>query len=778
MTILVYFRLATISCCYHVGVEAVSILSSRMAMMNVHVQDTVDEDTWPPDQPKEYTPLLLIQHQEQRTKEQDNEMAKLIQTGDIDLIATGELLCKRQKQESHKAIQHVLNTSTVTKEVAEILTPLERSDGLKFVLIEGAPGIGKSVLLKHIAFQWGQKVLLPKFKIVLLVCLRDPNMRYITSIGDLLQLFCEGGAKAKEISTACSDYLLANGGKETIFLFDGYDEFPEDLRKSSFIAKILNRRVLPHCGLVVSSRPHASVHLRKKASVRIDIVGFTEQERQRYIEQSVKGNPHQIKELTQYLHHHPTISNICFAPLNITILLFLYQLGIPLPNNSTELHHHFICQTICRHLAKCGHPLNNAIADLKTLPEPYMKIVKQLARLSLEALNDNKLVFTSEDIEAACPDILASPEAINGFGLLQAVQNFGLTGKTMTFNFLHLTIQEYLAAHYIITDFQQDEELHLLRDQFWSDLHANMFTIYVTLTKGQRSAFKKFLSGGDDKIAISNEFLCNQLKCFHLYHCFKEAEDYKMCKSIEDAAIFSKKEIKLRDTTLSATNLGCVSLFLTSSSHKQWVNLNFCASYIQDHGLHIIHNYLNHSNITITKLWLSKNGLTRISSSLISNVVLSCKVEVLYIGGNHTIGENKELYTMLTHPFSMLRVLGMHSTSLSAIAARTLFTAMKGNNKLEHLIINSNNITDDVTDDITMALTSNKSLKTLVMHSNPISGEAILRILQALTCNNTIRSIDVPSYPPAIEDRIRSIVQDINTKRRTQGIKKELRVSC
>jgi len=48
---------------------------------------------------------------------------------------------------------------------------------------------------------------------------------------------------------------------------------------------------------------------------------------------------------------------------------------------------------------------------------------------------------------AACPDVIATPEAINGFGLLQAVQYFGLTGKTMTFNFLHSTIQEYLAAN-------------------------------------------------------------------------------------------------------------------------------------------------------------------------------------------------------------------------------------------------------------------------------------------------------------------------------------------
>ena len=70
----------------------------------------------------------------------------------------------------------------------------------------------------------------------------------------------------------------------------------------------------------------------------------------------------------------------------------------------------------------------------------------------------------------------------------------------------------------IITDLRPDEEFRLLREQFWSDLHANMFFIYVTLTKGQRSSFKQFLSGGDDRIAISSEFL-------RLYRCFKKAGD-------------------------------------------------------------------------------------------------------------------------------------------------------------------------------------------------------------------------------------------------------------
>ena len=742
-------------------------------MINAHAQDIVDEDTWPPDQPKDYTPLALIQYQEQLTKEQYIEMVKLTQTGDIDAVASGQLP-PHCKLDSHKTLQHVLNTSTVTKDVAEILTALEKEDKI-FVLVEGAPGIGKSFFLKQIAYQWGKKLLLTMFKMVILVCLRDPNIWQATSICHLLFLFCEGDSKAKEIAAVCSDYLLANGGKDITFLFDGYDELPGDLQKSSLIAKILNRKLLPLCAIVVSSRPHTSVTLRERAVLNIEILGFTEIDRDRFIKQALKKQPQKIEELTQYLQHHMTINSLCFVPFNMVILLFLHKTGlVPFPKNSTDLYKYFICLTICRHIAKSGHSVPNTMIDLTTLPEPYKKIVIQLSQLSLEGLNSNKLVFTYEDIQGACPDMVATSGGTNGFGLLQAVQHFSLTGKTTTFNFLHLTIQEYLAAHYVITELQQDEELCLLHEKFWNDLHLNMFTIYVTLTKGQRPSFKKFLSGGDNKVSISKQFLDDQLKCIRLYRCFKEAGDDRMCKSIEDAEIFITAKITLCFKRPSATDLECTSLFLISSCRNQWEMLDLHSCAIQDHGLKIIHNYLNNSGITIKKLWLDNTNLNT-SFPLICDIVLSCKVEVLLIRDN-PIKESTKLYTTLTHPSCMLMRLYLDNTKLSSTTARILFTAVKDTNKLKELYVSHNVIKDDVADDITEALIMNMSLVKLVMMDNPISWKATVTILQALRSNYILQELVVPRYDLEIQNRIKSIEREINKGRRSQAIQMKLTV--
>ena len=756
-----------------------------MSQINVHTRFTVDDNTWPPVKQANFTPLLLVHHQGDHSLEQATAMAELMYTGDIGKVTsvTGERsTVKYDKLDSHEKCHKMLDTSRATKEITEILAPLEMGKESAFILIEGAPGIGKSVLLKEISYRWANKELLQQFELVLLVYLRDPSLQRVVSVDDLLQLFCTGDKNATQIVSACAQYLFANGGKTLTLMLDGYDEYPEHLRESSLVAKIIKRQVLPLCGLVVSSRPHASEHLRKSATIRVDILGFTETEREHYIEQALPDQPHKVKELTQYLHQQPSLDSICFSPFNMVILLYLYTLGIPLPKNGTDLYHHFICSTICRHLAKFGNPGKHNITDLTNLPEPYNRIIKQLSKLSLEALSKNKLIFTLEEITASCPDIAANPGAINGFGLLQAVQHFGLYAKTMTLNFIHFSVQEFLAAHYI-SHLPPNEELRVIEANFWSNIHFNMFSIYISLTKGQRSAFKKFLSGGffrkllSGGSAISSKFLKDQLKCLRLYRCFNEAGDHTLCNTIERANIFHDREIRLRGTTLTGSDMECISLFLTSSFNKEWERLYLSSCHMQDKGFNILYRGLRHcSDITIKGLELSNNGLTTQSSSLISQLVVQYKVKRLWIDSNDTIGEDQQLYSMLTNPSNVLEGLFMWHTKLSSTAATDLFTAVKENNKLKVLNIVSNAITDDACAAITTALERNSCLVILSMWHNPLSSEAIVNIVRCLEVNNTLQLLGLPDCPQDIQENIRSLQEVVNKKRESRGCQVKLEI--
>ena len=749
-----------------------TVLSNRVSEMNMQARLIEDDDAWPPEQSKIYTPLLLIHYKGQRNIKQSTAMAEYIGRGHIDDIASNDVVSK-----CHGSLQEALVASAVTKKISDILVSFEENAGPQFILVEGAPGIGKSFLLKEIAYRWSTKQILHKFKLVLLVCLRDPAVQQISLLDDLLQSFCIGDRRAPKIASVCNEYLLENYGKDIAFLFDGYDEYPKPLQKKSLIADIIKRKVLSQCGLIISSRPHASVNLQNQATVRVEILGFTATEREHYIETTLEGQPEKKEEITRYLNKHSTISSLCFVPFNILILLYLYKQETSLPNNSTELYNHFICLTICRHLAKHGCDLQNTITDLTNLPEPCGKIIQQLSKFSLEALNNNKLIFSLDEIKTACPDIMAIPGAINGFGLLQAVQHFGLTGRTMTLNFVHSSIQEFLAAYYI-TKLAPNEELKIIKEKFWSDFHLNMFSMYIALTRGQHASFKDFLSGGNKAIAISNEFLDDKVKCFRLYHCFHEAGDAEICNAIEQSGKFDDQKICLRRTRLTTSDVECATVFLASLSHKVWMELSFSYCYIQDHGLHILHRgLLQRSDITITELELDHNQLTMLSSSLISEITLHCKVKQLKINDNDTIGEDQELYSILTDCRSVLEILVMNNVKLSSNAATNLFVALKDNNTVTRLEVEDADITDEVSDPVAAALQGNKCLAELyIKGNNPITIKTVKSIMTALKSNSTLEYLFLPSFPEDTEKIINSQLKVINKERKRQRCQVELKI--
>ena len=739
--------------------------------MSVQIKQKVDKNCWPPKQTKDFIPLVLIQHQNQRTMQLAIKRAEYYQSDNINEIfsAVGgdqPPPSKRHKLENHESLVNAVSTSKITQDVSEILASLENINSLKFILIEGAPGIGKSFLLKEIAYQWGKRQLLQRFKFVLLVCLRDPFIQQLSSIEELLLSFCKRHLHARTITSACSNYLFHNDGKDLAFLLDGYDEFPRHLHQNSLIADILNREVLPNCGIVVSSRPHASVYLQEQADVRVDILGFTEADRKRFIQQALKGQPKKIQELTNYLDCHLSINRLCLIPFNIAVLVFLYNHGNTLPKNSTELYEHFIFLTIYGNLIRSGLSLKNSISSLDNLPTPCNRILKQLSKFSLESLHKHKLIFTQDEIESACPDIVNSPEAVNSYGLLQAIEHFGVAGTTLTFNFTHLSIQEFLAAHYI-SQLPPADELKLLKEKFWSSHLVNVFTFYVALTNGQHSSFKEFLSEGDSTIVISEKFLTDQLKCFLLIKCFYEAGDMNMCHCIEEAKTFDyrrNKRIELTDSRLlSLNNLECIAFFLTHSVHKQWdEGINFYRCYIQDQGIHILHHRLVGAGITITKLWLDCNGLTSSSSPLISDIVVSCKVKVLWIDGNEIVGEDENLYGMLGDPSSELELLHMSDTKLSPAGAIKLFTALSTSNKLKVLWITLNNISDAACSTIAAILKDNISLTKLNLGGNPISVKSGQLIVKALQHNTTLEELVLPEYTEDERSTIIPLVEIVN----------------
>ena len=732
-----------------------------------------DRHAWPPQQSKHFTTLAFIYHKNEYTQNDVITLATVTGKGQIDDAV--DVLNNPDVLEDDEDF-FLKGSGKVTKSISEWLALLRNAESShpNTILIQGAPGMGKSFLLKHIAYLWAKNELLTSSQLLFLIHLRNPAVQNMSTIDDLVNQVCNTCTKAVSLNSKeiCA-YLYQTRGEKVTILLDGLDEFPEKLLDDdTLITKLLENRELPACNIVVSSRPHASKYIRDNVRLRVDILGFTEEDRESFIKQSLKDQDKSADKLLQHLHDHPIINSLCYVPFIMTVLLYLYKQGHNLFKSSAaaELYKQFVCHTIKSHLANLDIFVEEI--NLSSLPSACSNIITNLSKLSLESLSKNKIVFSLDEVKQACPGIGITPGGINGFGLLQAIDYHDISSTAVSINFIHFSIQEFLAAHYV-ANLSPDKEMRVLKNYFWSKSHWNMFSLYCGLTKGQHSSFKKFLSEDGNEPGIAKKFLEKQEMCLHLYQCFYEAGDEQTCRMIAGAEVFTNKIIRL-SSPLLPTDITTLSLFLSSSHIKHWKILQLLSCNIRDEGCRIFHHAIVSSTTpviessttpVIENISLSSNLLSSASARYISDIVIACKTTVLHLNGNN-LQKADALSNMLEK--TAIEELYIHGNNLNTSTANSIFGALKKQScQLKILGLTHNNIQDEASDEIADTLQVNKSLLALWLNSNPLSEKAVLKIVQSLHHNNTLQVLILPNnYLIKTTKHIQKEITKINSNRK------------
>ena len=637
-----------------------------------------------------------------------------------ELLATKKV--KGMLVNNDNRILHGFEETEMIRDMTLISSQLEnlQNDQPRIALLEGAPGMGKTVLLKEMAYQWANDYLFAKSDLVLLLELRDQTVQNMTSLTDLLKLYMP--TELHNEAEHHARYIHQSCGKHVTLLLDGYDELPESVKEESFISNIIKKKELPEAALVITSRPQASKKLRRNAIFYADILGFTEEDQNSLIDKTLEDSE-KVKELIAYLDNNSMIRSLCYTPFNMSALLWLYDENRPLPNSFSDIYNYIICRTIHNYIDKrANNSDTDDFANLFQIPDPYQTKLKQLSYMCLQSLNKKQFVFTLDEIKNFCPDI---ESFLDCFGLLQATEHCTNMGNsTKTLNFFHSSIQEYLAAYHITT-LPVNRKLQLLEQNFFSEMYSNTFAFYVGMTKGQREAFKQFLADGGKRGTIADKFLSNDRKCFRLFHCFSEASDMQACdyiiKSMCDQKMINLQKSDSDTTRLLPTDIHYFTFFLSKSLHMKWREINMCKCHIGDTGFRLLHSTLVSSSIEIDEIDLRYNSLTSQSSQQINEILTSCKTKILNVSGNML--ENG----LNLSNNSTLEELNLYLNKVSTTAAVGLISSLvkNENSRLKVLNLRYNSISDEAVSCISQLIQSNNSLEKLYLNGNNFSANGI-----------------------------------------------------
>ena len=472
---------------------------------------------WPPPPTRKVFNLAMIS---QRVLQYgpDEELVRLLQKGDVSSAVSSR------------------NTVTL-QQISDDL----HSKGRNVILIEGAPGAGKSTLAWHLCNRWEAGELFREFEIVLFVQLREPAVQFAKCFEDLLSTDLDVRSEVVSAIQYC-------GGHQILIILDSWDEFKPGLNQESVITKLIcNPSILkmPFSALIITSRPIATASLQWYISSRIEIAGFLQSEITRYFDEAI-GDPKIVQKLSDHLRERPVIEASCYLPLNTAIVthVFLAQ-NCTLP---TTLHGVFTSLVICciiRHLKKQEKDLN--ISSLDNLPPDIQAAFNNLCTLAYHGVMENKATFSAADLQS-----FKLPTELSTLSLMQGVASFATFGESKLYNFLHLSTQELLAA-FFISKMDPAEQVKIFNELFQQPRFANVFQFYSAFTKLQTKEIRDTISG-----MVKSK---NNILILSLLHCLYEAQDDTLSEFVSCEL---QREVNLSENTLSPVNCLSIGYFLRS----------------------------------------------------------------------------------------------------------------------------------------------------------------------------------------------------------------------
>ncbi|KAI2653212.1 NLR family CARD domain-containing protein 3 [Labeo rohita] len=483
-----------------------------------------------------------------------------------------------------------------------IFRPLPGQDkAIRTVLTKGIAGIGKTVSVQKFIVDWAEGKENQDIWFIFPLPFRELNLMKDKTLllSDLLHIFFP---ETKQMKISSDEYKV-------LFIFDGLDEcrlsldFQSDVRlcdvsKSASVDVLLTNLIvgnlLPSALIWITSRPAAADLIPSECVHRVtEVRGFNDPQKEEYFRKRINDKS-LAKTIISHLKSSRSLHIMCHIPvfcwISATVLekMLCEAESGEIPKTLTQMYTHFlIIQTNIKH-----------DKDYKTVKDEDM-IVK-LGKLAFQQLVKGNLIFYGEDLRECGIDVT---EASVYSGLCTQIfrEEFGLyQGKV--FCFVHLSIQEHLAALYVhhsftkkyTNVFDQTKQNLFCKVVNWmnsvSGLHQTAVNNALKSKNGHLDLFLRFLLGLSLE---SNQTLLRKLltrtgscsynkeetvryikqkirenlsqeRSINLFHCLNELGDDSLMLEIQDYL----KSGQIKETKLSSSQWSALVYVLLTSEEK------------------------------------------------------------------------------------------------------------------------------------------------------------------------------------------------------------------
>ncbi|XP_067313625.1 NACHT, LRR and PYD domains-containing protein 12-like [Pseudorasbora parva] len=331
----------------------------------------------------------------------------------------------------------------------------EEKQQIKTVLTKGIAGIGKTVSVQKFILDWAEGRANQDVDFMFVFPCRELNLIRDQKYS-LRRLLLDFHPELHDLDSKIY------GECKVVFIFDGLDESRITLRFSDaqevsdvtetssvdvLMSKLMKGEMLPSALIWITSRPAAANQIPSKYINRLtEIQGFNEPQKEEYFRKRIRDEP-QASRIISHIRRARSLHIMCHIPvfcwISSTVLQKLLEedLRAEIPQTLTEMYIHFLLIQINMRNQKYEE------RDPEKLLPSNREVIVKLAEVAFNQLMKGNVMFYEEDLKESGIDV--TDAAVYSGICTEIFKEESVIHQRKVYSFIHLSIQEFLAAFYL-----------------------------------------------------------------------------------------------------------------------------------------------------------------------------------------------------------------------------------------------------------------------------------------------------------------------------------------